>query len=86
MRRELLAQPGHVCLQAVRCGCRRAVTPDVVDQSLVRHDLARTEEQGSEDGPLLAAAQLGCAFLDLGLECSEDAEPEWLTLSRFIDS
>jgi hypothetical protein len=44
VRRERLAKPGHVCLQAVRRRRRRAVTPDVVDEALVRYDLARVEQ------------------------------------------
>jgi hypothetical protein len=50
----------------VRCGRRRTVSPDLVDQALVRYDLARTEQQGAQNGPLLASAQLEGAFLDLG--------------------
>jgi hypothetical protein len=68
VRRERLAKPRHVCLQAVRCGGRRTVSPDLVDEALVRYDLARTEQQGGENGALLAAAQLESAFVDLGLE------------------
>ena len=59
-------------------GRRRTVPPYLVDQALVRYDLARTEQQGGESGPLLAAAQLEGAFLDLGFERTEDAEPDWL--------
>jgi hypothetical protein len=77
VRREKLAEPRDVCLQGVRCGRRRTVGPDLVDQALVRYDLPRTEQQGAENGPLPAAAQLEGAFLDLGFERTEDAEPEW---------
>jgi hypothetical protein len=56
VRREHLAEPRDVCLQAVRCGRRRTVRPDLVDQALVRYDLAGTEQQGPQNGPLLAAA------------------------------
>jgi hypothetical protein len=61
----------------VCCGRRRIVRPDLVDQSLFRYDLARTKQQGTQNGPLLAAAQFEGALLDLGFERTEDAEPEW---------
>jgi hypothetical protein len=77
-RREHLAEPRDVCLQAVRCGRRRTVPPDLVDQALVRYDVARTEQQGAQNGPLLAAAQLEGDFLDLSFQRTEDAEPDWL--------
>jgi hypothetical protein len=44
----------------------------------VGHDLAGTKQQGSENGTLLAAAQLDCAFSDIGFERAEDAEPKCL--------
>jgi hypothetical protein len=62
----------------VRCGRRRTFPPDLVDQALVRYDLARTEQQGAQNRPLLAAAQLEGDFLDLSFERTEDAEPDWL--------
>jgi hypothetical protein len=62
----------------VRSGCRRALPPDLVDEPPVGHDLAGAEQQGSENGTLLAAAQLDGAFAELGFERAEDAEPEWL--------
>ncbi len=77
VRRQHSPQPRHVRLQAMRRRRRRAVPPDLIDQSFARYDLARREQQSSEDGPLLAAAQLDAAFVDLGLERTEDAEPEW---------
>jgi hypothetical protein len=76
--REDLAKSRHVRLETVGCGCRRAVPPDLVDQALVRHDLAGTEQQGGENGPLLTAAQIEGVFLDLGFEHTEDAKPEGL--------
>jgi hypothetical protein len=62
----------------VCCGRRRIVRPDLVDQSLFHYDLACTKQQGTQNGPLLAAAQLEGALLGLGFERTEDAEPEWL--------
>jgi hypothetical protein len=62
----------------VRRGRRRTVPPDLVDQALVRYNVARTEQQSAQNGPLLAAAQLEGAFLDVGFERTEDAEPDWL--------
>lgn len=50
VRRERLAKPRHVCLEAVRCGRRWTVSPDLVDQALVRYDLARPEQQRGENG------------------------------------
>jgi hypothetical protein len=44
VRREHLAEPRDVCLQGVRCGRRRTVPPDFVDQALVRYDLSRAKE------------------------------------------
>ena len=66
----------------MRCRCRRALPPDLVDEPPVGHDLAGTKQEGSENGTLLAAAQLDSAFCDLGFERAEDAEPEWLWLDR----
>jgi hypothetical protein len=40
--------------------------------------LAGTEQQGGENDPLLAAAEIEGAFLDLGVEQAEDAKPEGL--------
>jgi hypothetical protein len=61
----------------VRHGRGRLVLPDLVDQAPVRDDLSRAQEQGGENRPLLAAAQLEGALLDLGFERTEDPEPEW---------
>ena len=77
-RRERSTELRHVSLETVRRGCRRALPPNLVDEPAVGHDLAGTKQQGSENGTLLAAAQLDGAFSDLGFERAEDAEPEWL--------
>jgi hypothetical protein len=60
----------------VRCRRRRIVSPDLVDQPVVRYDLPRTEQQGGENGPLLPSAQIEGAPLDLGFDRTEDAKPE----------
>jgi hypothetical protein len=62
----------------VRCGRRRTLAPDVVDQALVGHYLTRTEQQSSQNGLLLATTQVEGASLDLGFERTEDAEPDLL--------
>jgi hypothetical protein len=76
--REHSAEPRDVGLQGMSCRGGRILPPDLVDQALVGHDVARAKEQGSENCPLLAAAQLEGAFLDLGFERTEDTEPDWL--------
>src|SRR5207344_3330803 len=45
-------------LQRRRGGSRRALAPERVDQTIGRDDMARIEQQESEDGALLPAAQL----------------------------
>jgi hypothetical protein len=62
----------------VRCRRGRILAPDVVDQALVGHYLPCTEQQSSQNGPLLATTQLEGASLDLGFERTEDAEPDLL--------
>jgi hypothetical protein len=62
----------------VRRGRWRIVLPDLVDEAPVRDDLPRAQQQGGENRPLLTAAQLEGALLDLGFERTEDPEPEWL--------
>ena len=75
MRRELLPQPRDVHRKAVRRRRRRALPPDLVDQALDRNDLAGTKQQRSEEGTLLGAAELERAIAGLGLERTEDTEP-----------
>jgi hypothetical protein len=78
VRRERLTKPRHVRLQAVRCGRRRTLAPDVVDEALVGHYLASAEQQSGQNGALFATAQLKGASLDLGFERTEVAEPDSL--------
>jgi hypothetical protein len=59
----------------VRRRRRGTLTPDLVDQSLDRNDLAGTKQQRREEGTLLGAAELDRAIAGLGLERTEDAEP-----------
>ena len=56
VRGESPAETGHVRLQAVRCGSRGMIPPDLVEQALDGHDRAPAEEQGCEHSPLLAPA------------------------------
>jgi hypothetical protein len=76
VRGESPAEPGHVGLQAVRCGGRGIVPPNLIDQALDGHHLVPAEKQDCENSPLLAPAELERAFTDLGFEPAEDAEPE----------
>ena len=75
-RGESPAEPGHVVLQAVRCGSREIIPPDLVEQALDGHDLVPTEEQGCENSSLLASAELDRAFADRGFQRTENAKPE----------
>jgi hypothetical protein len=59
----------------VRRRRRRALPPDLVDQALDRNDLAGTKQQRCEEGTLLGAAELERAIASLGLERTEDTEP-----------
>jgi hypothetical protein len=76
VRGESPAEPGHVRLQAVRCGSRGIIPPDLIDQALVGHDLVPTEKQGCEHSPLLAPAEFERVFPGLGFERAENAKPE----------
>ena len=76
VRGESPAEPGHVGLQAVGCGSRWIIPPDLIEQALDGHDLVPAEKQDCEQSPLLAPAELERAFPDLGLECAENAKPE----------
>jgi len=76
VRGESPAEPGHVRLQAVRCGSRGIVLPDLIEQALDGHDLVPAEKQGRQNNALLWPAQLDHAFADLGFELAEDAKPE----------
>lgn len=68
------------------CGGRGVFSPDLVDQAVVRHHLAGTEQQGGENGLLLATAEIERALIDLGFECTEDAKPERLWIARLVNS
>jgi len=74
---EHASEPRDVCLEAVANGRRWLLAPDIVDQAVVRHHLAGTKEKSSENGPLLATAELDLGFPCLGLERAEDAQHEW---------
>jgi hypothetical protein len=76
VRGESPAEPGHVGLQAVRCGSRGIIAPDLIDHALDGHDLVPSEKQGCKNSPLLAPAKLERASPDLGFEPAEDAKPE----------
>ena len=60
----------------MRCGSREIVSPDLIEQALDGHHLVPTEEQGCENSPLLAPAELERAVPDLGFERAENAKPE----------
>ena len=51
VRGESPAEPGHVGLQAVRCGRRGIIPPDLVDQALDGHDLVPAEKQRLREQP-----------------------------------
>jgi hypothetical protein len=70
----------------VRRRRRRAVPPDLVDQTLDGNGLLGTDEQSCEHGTLLATAELERAIVGLGLERTEDAEAGWLGLVRRVSS
>jgi hypothetical protein len=73
VRGESPAEPGHVRLQAVRCGSRGIVPPDLIEQPLDGHDLVTAEKQGRENSLRLAPAELERVPPDPGLEPAEDA-------------
>jgi hypothetical protein len=76
VRGESPAEPGHVGLQAVGCGSRWIIPPDLIEQALDGHNLVPAEKQGCENGPLLAPAELDRAFADRGFQRAENAKPE----------
>ena len=76
VRGESPAEPGHVGLQAVGCGSRRIIPPDLIEQAPDGHDLVPAEKQGCEHSPLLWSAELDRAFADRGFQRAENAKPE----------
>jgi hypothetical protein len=60
----------------VRCGSRRIIPPDLVEQALDGHDLVPAEKQSCEHSPLLRPAELERAFADPGFQRAENANPE----------
>ena len=73
---ESPAESGHVRLQAVRCGSREVISPDLIEQALDGHHLVPAEKQSCENSALLAPAELERVSPDLGFEPAENAEPE----------
>jgi hypothetical protein len=82
VRGESPPEPGHVGLQAVGCGSRWIIAPDLIEQALDGHDLVPAEKQGCENGPLLAPAELDRAIADRGFQRAENAKPERFWLAR----
>ena len=54
---QLLAEPGHVDLDRLRRGGRRATGPQRVDQPVARHGLVRAQQQDREQATLSTAAE-----------------------------
>lgn len=76
VRGENPAKPGHVRLQAVRCGSREIIPPDFIEQALDGHDLVPGKKQSCEHSPLLWSAELDRAFPGRGFQRAENAKPE----------
>ncbi len=75
-RLESLAQVGDVALQHVGRGLRRRVTPELVDQTVDRHDFVRTQQKQREDRPLLGAAERQERPVGSDLERAQDTKVE----------
>ena len=74
VRPEHLAQLVHVGLQCADRRHRRCVAPDRVDQGVVRDSLVWAQEEQSEDGSELRAADLALVTVDDHFERPQDAE------------
>ena len=71
---ERFAQARDVDLNGFRRSRRRRLSPELVDQSLRRHNFAAVEEQDTENGALLRVTELDNLALAEHLERSEDVE------------
>jgi hypothetical protein len=56
------------------CGWRRRAVPDLLDQLVARHDIARVKQEQRQQGPLLAAPKLQRAAVLEDVERAKDAE------------
>src|SRR5215210_8458870 len=68
LRREHLPQLGHEVLKRPDRCLRWSLTPKLVDQTVGRDDLARTQRQQREELALLSSAQLDRESLHTGFE------------------
>jgi hypothetical protein len=75
-RLERFAQVGDVALQHVGSGLRRRVPPELVDQTVDRHDFVRPQQEQCEDGPLLRTAERQERPVGSDLERAQDAKIE----------
>ncbi len=73
-RRQLLAELGDEDLHHLRRALRHLLAPEVVDETIDRHDPARVKQQQREQRLLLAACQLDGAAVADGLERSENSK------------
>ena len=71
---DQLAQPRDVHLKSLRCGLRRVVLPEGVDQPIPRDDVVRVEEQHREQGALLGTAEIDGLPIGMHLQRAEDPE------------
>jgi hypothetical protein len=72
-------------LDRVRCGVRRALSPEVVDQPVDRDGLAEMQDEGGEERPRLRSAELEEAALVAYLERPEQTYVEWPRVGRVRD-
>ena len=54
---EQLAQPHDEVVEGARGGSRRLLSPELLDEAIVRDDLARTDEEKPEERPLLVPTE-----------------------------
>ncbi len=71
---ERLAELGDVRLQDLRRRGRRAAVPEILDQPVTRHGLARVQEQDREQRTRLRRVQRDDAAIGDGFERPEYAE------------
>jgi hypothetical protein len=76
VRCEDASEVRDVCLEAVPNRRRRLLAPDIVDQAVVRHHLAGAKQESSENGLLLATAELDRGLPRPGLERAKNAQRE----------
>ena len=76
------AEIGDVDLDRMRGGPRGVLTPEDVDEPIVRHDLAGMQQQNREQGALLRRAELGDRTVGGHLERAQEPKVDRIRRHR----